>query len=144
MSTKTQTAPKVDEPEPETEPDTTAAAAEPEATDTPEAEEEPKKTRGRKASTARKTRTVELTLTLTGTAEGEWQAELSQSGRRVVQGLPIPPASVSRAAAELHEDIAKAIDSVLDVARQQHRARVEELEAELNRVRQALADLQEG
>jgi polyhydroxyalkanoate synthesis regulator phasin len=143
LSTKTETAPKVDEPadtaEPAAEP---AAPIEPEATGTPEAGETKK--RGRKTSAARKTRTVELLLTLTGTAEGEWQAELSQSGRRVLQGVPIPAASVSRAAAELHEDIAKAIEEVIDSARQQHQARLEELEAELNRVRQALADLQES
>jgi hypothetical protein len=101
--------------------------------------------RGRKpGSTAKKTRTVELTLTVTGTLDGEWQAELSHSGSRVVQGLQIPAAAVSRAAAELHEDISKAIESVLDVARQQHQARLAELEAELTKVKQALADLQEG
>jgi hypothetical protein len=101
--------------------------------------------RGRKpGSTARKTRTVELTLTVTGTMEGEWQADLSHSGSRVLQGLSIPAAAVSRAAAELHEDISKAIESVLDVARQQHQSRLAELEAELSKVKQALADLQEG
>jgi hypothetical protein len=101
--------------------------------------------RGRKpGSTAKKTRTVELTLTVTGTLDGEWQAELSHSGSRVVQGLQIPAAAVSRAAAELHEDISKAIESVLDVAREQHQARLAELEAELTKVKQALADLQEG
>jgi len=101
--------------------------------------------RGRKpGSTARKTRTVELTLTVTGTLDGEWQAEVSHSGSRVVQGLRIPAAAVSRAAAELHEDISKAIESVLDVAREQHQARLAELEAELTKVKQALADLQEG
>ena len=112
----------------------------------PEAEaapEQPAK-RGRKASTARKTRTVELTLTVTGTMDGEWQADLSHSGSRVLQGLQIPAAAVSRAAAELHEDISKAIESVLDVARQQHQARLAELEAELSKVKQALADLQDG
>jgi Family of unknown function (DUF6319) len=101
--------------------------------------------RGRKpGSTARKTRTVELTLTVTGTLDGEWQAEVSHSGSRVVQGLSVPAAAVSRAAAELHEDISKAIESVLDVAREQHQARLAELEAELTKVKQALADLQEG
>ena len=101
--------------------------------------------RGRKpGSTARKTRTVELTLTVTGTLDGEWQAELSHSGSRVVQGLKIPAAAVSRAAAELHEDISKAIESVLDVARKQHQERLAELEAELSKVKAALAELQEG
>jgi hypothetical protein len=101
--------------------------------------------RGRKpGSTAKKTRTVELTLTVTGTLDGEWQAEVSHSGSRVVQGLKIPAAAVSRAAAELHEDISKAIESVLDVAREQHQARLAELEAELSKVKQALAELTES
>jgi hypothetical protein len=113
-----------------------------ETAEQPEVAPPPRK-RGRPASTARKTRTVELTLTVTGTAEGEWQAELTQSGKRVVQGLVIPAAAVARAATELHEDIAKAIDTVLDEARQQHRARMEALEAELAKVRQALAELQD-
>ncbi|MBB4904468.1 DUF6319 family protein [Actinophytocola algeriensis] len=124
-----------------------AKAAEPKAEQAePKAEaapEQPAK-RGRKPSTARKTRTVELTLTVTGTMDGEWQADLSHSGSRVVQGLQIPAAAVSRAAAELHEDISKAIESVLDVAREQHQARLAELEAELTKVKQALADLQDG
>lgn len=106
--------------------------------------EAPKK-RGRKpGSTARKTRTVELTLTVTGTMDGEWQAELTQSGTRVLQGLSVPAAAVSRAAAELHEDISKAIESVLDAAREQHQSRLAELEAELTKVKQALAELQDG
>ncbi|HEU5474875.1 MAG TPA: DUF6319 family protein [Actinophytocola sp.] len=108
----------------------------------PEAAPQPRK-RGRPASTARKTRTVELTLTVTGTAEGEWQAELTQGSKRVVQGLTVPAAAVARAATELHEDIAKAIDTVLDQARQQHREKMAALEAELAKVRQALAELQE-
>jgi hypothetical protein len=123
--------------QPADQPAEAAAPAEP-------AEPQPAK-RGRKpGSTARKTRTVELTLTVTGTLEGEWQADLSHSGSRVVQGLKIPAAAVSRAAAELHEDISKAIESVLDVARKQHQERLAELEAELTKVKAALADLQEG
>lgn len=121
----------------------------PEATEVPETAPEtpaeaPRK-RGRKpGSTARKTRTVELTLTVTGTMDGEWQAELSQSGSRLLQGLAIPAAAVSRAAAELHEDISKAIESVLDAAREQHQARLAELEAELNQVKAKLANLQDN
>ncbi|OLF16734.1 hypothetical protein BU204_14790 [Actinophytocola xanthii] len=132
---------------PKKKPATAAEAPEPtvEAAPAPvEAAAEAPKKRGRKpGSTARKTRTVELTLTVTGTMDGEWQAELTQSGTRVLQGLSVPAAAVSRAAAELHEDISKAIESVLDAARQQHQSRLAELEAELSKVRQALAELQE-
>lgn len=101
-----------------------------------------KKPRARKQSTAKKTRTVELTLTVTGTAEGEWQAELTHSGKRVLQGLEIPAAAVSKAAAELHEDISETIESVLSAAREQHEAKLAELEAEVERVRKALAGLE--
>lgn len=102
----------------------------------------PKKTRARKQSTAKKSRTVELTLTVTGTAEGEWQADLLHGGKRVVQGLSIPAASVSKAAAELHEEISEAIESVLHAAREQHETKLAELEAEVEKVRKALADLE--
>lgn len=97
--------------------------------------------RPRKQSTARKTRTVELVLTVTGTADGEWQAELTHAGKRVVQGLPVAAAAVSRAAKELHPDISGGIETVINAARDQHRARMEELEAELSKVKQALAEL---
>ncbi|MFD0202594.1 MULTISPECIES: DUF6319 family protein [Saccharothrix] len=103
-----------------------------------EAEAKPAK---RPKSTAKKTRTVELTLTVTGTADGEWQADLVHGTKRVVQGLPISAAAVSRAAKELHDDIAGGIDEVIEAARAQHRTRMEELEAELAKVKAALAEL---
>ncbi|GAB2746373.1 DUF6319 family protein [Salinifilum aidingensis] len=96
----------------------------------------------RTKSTARKTRTVELTLTVTGTAEGEWQAELMHGGKRVVQGIQVPAAAVSKAAKELHEDISDTIENVLQQAREQHEAKLAELEAEVERVRRQLADLE--
>ncbi|MBA8827045.1 polyhydroxyalkanoate synthesis regulator phasin [Saccharopolyspora lacisalsi] len=102
----------------------------------------PKKTKGRKQSTARKTRSVELVLTVTGTAEGEWQAELTHSGKRIVQSLPIPASAVSKAASELHEDISEAIETVISDARQQHENKLAELEAEMERVKKTLADLE--
>ncbi|GAB2974188.1 DUF6319 family protein [Saccharothrix stipae] len=95
----------------------------------------------RPKSTAKKTRTVELTLTVTGTADGEWQADLVHGTKRVVQGLTISAAAVSRAAKELHDDIAGGIDEVIEAARSQHRTRMEELEAELAKVKAALAEL---
>ena len=78
---------------------------------------------------------------MTGTAEGEWQAELMHAGKRVVQGLPVPAAAVSKAAAELHQDISEAIEEVLSAAREQHEAKLAELEAEVERVRKALLEL---
>ncbi|WP_019852808.1 DUF6319 family protein [Actinopolyspora mortivallis] len=100
------------------------------------------KKKGRKQSGARKTRSVELTLTVSGTADGEWQADLTHAGKKIVQGLPLTASSVSKAAGELHTDISEAIESVLAEARQQHEARLAELEAELQRVRKTLEELE--
>ncbi|WP_245847903.1 DUF6319 family protein [Lentzea kentuckyensis] len=134
----------------ETDVEETPAAA-PEATKPVEAPkpaaEAPKaekpKAAARAKSTAKKTRTVELTLTVTGTAEGEWQADLVHGTQRVVSGLVIPAIAVAKAAKELHEDIAEGIETVLEAARDQHRTRMEELEAELARVKAQLAELSE-
>ncbi|KAA5833405.1 DUF6319 family protein [Saccharopolyspora hirsuta] len=122
--------------------DTPAQAAPAPQPEAAPAEEPPKKPRARKQSTAKKTRTVELTLTVTGTADGEWQADLMHAGKRVVQGLPIAAAAVSKAAAELHQDISETIEGVINQARQQHEAKLAELEAEVERVRKALAELE--
>ncbi|MFE2755375.1 DUF6319 family protein [Actinosynnema sp. NPDC059335] len=126
-------APVQQEDAPVTQPEQPAEADKP-----AEAEAKPAK---RPKSTAKKTRTVELTLTVTGTADGEWQADLVHGTKRVVQGLSISAAAVSRAAKELHDDIAGGIDEVIEAARAQHRTRMEELEAELAKVKAALAEL---
>jgi hypothetical protein len=107
-----------------------------------QAEDKPKRGRPKGATTARKTRTVELTLTVTGTADGDWQAELKHGSKWVARGLEIPAAAVSRAAKELHDDLSGAIDEVINAAREQQQAKVAELEAELERAKQALSELQ--
>ncbi|MFD9700907.1 DUF6319 family protein [Lentzea sp. NPDC059081] len=130
-------APKAEAPKP---------AESPKPVEAPTAAEAPKPEKpkaGRPKSTAKKTRTVELTLTVTGTAEGEWQADLVHGTQRVVSGLVIPAIAVAKAAKELHEDIAQGIESVLEAARDQHRTRMEELEAELAKVKAQLAELSE-
>jgi hypothetical protein len=135
----------VEEPVVEETPAPAPEAEAPKPVETPKAEapkaEKPKA--GRPKSTAKKTRTVELTLTVTGTAEGEWQADLVHGTQRVVSGLVIPAIAVAKAAKELHEDIAEGIEGVLEAARDQHRTRMEELEAELAKVKAQLAELSE-
>jgi polyhydroxyalkanoate synthesis regulator phasin len=123
--------------------DETAISTESPVTEQEEAAPDtPKRGRPRKQqSTAKKTRTVELILTVTGTADGDWQAELTHAGKRVVQGLSIAASAVSRAAKELHPDISGGIETVISAARAQHQARMDELQAELDRVKQALAEL---
>lgn len=114
-------------------------------TDAPAAENgaepaQPKRGRAKGAGT-RKTRTVELTLTVTGTADGDWQAELKHGSTWVARGLAVSATAVSRAVKELHTDLSTPIDEVINAAREQHKAKVALLEAELEQAKQALADL---
>ena len=104
------------------------------------AAEKPKKAPAKKTA-AKKAKTLELTLTVTGTADGEWFAELKQGSTYLVRNLAVAAAAVSRAAKELHDDLATPIDEVIDAARQQQAAKVAALEAELEAARKALADL---
>lgn len=110
---------------------------------TADAEGQPEKPRrGRpKGSTARRTRVIELTLTVSGTADGEWQADLKRGADWVARALPVSAAAVTRAAAELHADIAGPIEEVVAAARAERAAKVAELEAELEQARKALAEL---
>ena len=124
----------------ETKEEGTEATATETPAEAPVAEEKPKRA-ARAKSTAKKTRTVELTLTVTGTLDGNWQADLMHGTSRVVQGLTIPAASVAKAAQELHPEIAEKIDEVINAAREQHESRLRELEEEMAKVKQALADL---
>jgi hypothetical protein len=104
------------------------------------ATEKLKKAPARKA-VGKRTKTLELILTVTGTADGEWQAELKQGTTYLARNLAVAAAAVSRAAKELHEDLAAPIDEVIEEARSQQAARVAALEAELDAARKALADL---
>jgi hypothetical protein len=114
-------------------PEPTAPAAEGEG-------EKPR--RGRpKGSAARTTRMIELTLTVSGTADGDWQAELKQGTTWLSRGLPVTAAAVTRAAQELHAELAEPIEAVIGAAREQRAARVAALEAELEQARKALAEI---
>ncbi|WP_433284895.1 DUF6319 family protein [Pseudonocardia sp. CA-142604] len=116
------------------------APAAPEPADADAGGEKPR--RGRpKGSSARTTRTIELTLTVSGTADGDWQAELKQGTTWLSRGLPVTAAAVTRAAQELHEELAGPIEAVIGAAREQRAARVAALEAELEQARKALAEI---
>lgn len=111
--------------------------------ESPEADAAEKPTRGRpRKSAARKTRQVALTLTVTGSQDGaDWQAEVVHGTTRVVPQLSVSAAAVVAAAKDLHPDIAEAIGGILETAREQHRTRVEQLQAELAAAQEALASL---
>ena len=102
--------------------------------------EKPKRPTAKK-SAGPKTKTLELTLTVTGTADGEWRAELKQGTTYLARELAVAAAAVSRAAKELHDDLAAPIDEVIEEARSQQAAKVAALEAELDAARRALAEL---
>jgi len=98
--------------------------------------------RGRpKGQVTRKATAIELTLTVSGTADGDWHAELRHGATWIARNLPIPAAAVVRAAKELHDDLANPINEVIQAARGQQEARVAELEAELEKARKALAEM---
>lgn len=102
----------------------------------------PKRGRPRKATA--KPKGIELVLTVTGTAEGtDWRADVSHGSKRVVKDLAIPASAVAAAAKDLHPEVAEAIEEVLSTAREQQRSRVEQLQAELEAARRALADLED-
>lgn len=105
------------------------------------ADEQPKKAPAKKAP-GKKAKTIELTLTVTGTADGEWRAELKQGTTYLARDLAVAAAAVSRAAKELHDDLATPIDKVIEEAREQQAAKVAALEAELEAARKVLSDLE--
>jgi hypothetical protein len=103
----------------------------------------PKRGRGRKQA-ATKSRGMELVLTVNGTIDGaDWRADIVHAGKVLVADLAVPTSAVSAAAKDLHPEIAEAIESVLSVAREQQRSRVEALQAQLEAAQRALADLQD-
>lgn len=118
---------------------TSVESSAPEATPTEEAK--PRKAPAKKAA-GKRSKTIELTLTVTGTADGEWHAELKQGTTYLARNLAVAAAAVSRAAKELHDDLATPIDEIIEEARSQQAARVAALEAELEAARKVLSDLE--
>lgn len=83
----------------------------------------------------------EVTVTLVTTGEGEWTVEVLQGTRKAVRPTPVPPASVAQAAKLLTPEVAEIVEGVLNAARAQQLARVEQLRAELEAAQKALDDL---
>ncbi|MCR3753629.1 MULTISPECIES: DUF6319 family protein [Lentzea] len=103
------------------------------------AEQAPAKPAARKQ--AAKSTFPEVTITLVTTGEGEWAVEVLQGTRRTVRPTPVPPAQVAQAAKLLTPEVAEIVEGVLNAARAQQLARVEQLRAELEAAQKALADL---
>ncbi|MFE3026990.1 DUF6319 family protein [Nocardia tengchongensis] len=120
----------------------------PEATPQPAAEGEGKKPASRPArnaaansAAARKPKAPEVTVTLSGTGEGEWTLDVVNGKKRTIRGLAVPSSAVSQAAKILHPEVSEVVDSILESVRASQRAKVEQLQAELESARRLLEDL---
>jgi hypothetical protein len=82
-----------------------------------------------------------VTVTLSATTEGEWSVEVVVGKKRTVRPTAVSPAEVAKAARALPAEVAEAIESSLDAARQRQLDRVEQLRAELEAAQRALQDL---
>ncbi|GAA4619887.1 DUF6319 family protein [Saccharopolyspora hordei] len=80
------------------------------------------------------------TVTLTADDEGQWSVEVSTPKKRVLKPTQVPASAVAHAAKALHEDVAAAVEPLIEAAREQQRARVEQLRAELAAAEAALED----
>nr|WP_238846522.1 DUF6319 family protein [Nocardia terpenica] len=94
-----------------------------------------------KSAAARKPKAPEVTVTLSGTAEGEWTVDVVNGKKRTVRGLPVSGAAVAQAAKLLHPEVAEVVDSILESVRTSQRAKVEQLQAELEQARKLLDEL---
>ncbi|MCU1645689.1 MAG: hypothetical protein JWN03_5964 [Nocardia sp.] len=93
------------------------------------------------ASAAKKPKTVEVTVTLNGTTDGEWTLDVVNGKKRTIRGLAVPGSAVSQAAKLLHPEVAEVVDSILEAVRLTQRAKVEQLQAELETARKLLDEL---
>ncbi|MTE12643.1 DUF6319 family protein [Nocardia aurantiaca] len=93
------------------------------------------------AAAARKPKAPEVTVTLSGTADGEWTIDVVNGKKRTIRGLSVPSSAVSQAAKILHPEVSEVVDSILESVRSAQRAKVEQLQAELESARRLLEDL---
>lgn len=84
-----------------------------------------------------------VTVTLSSTEQGDWSVEVITGKKRTVKPTPVAASSVAQAAKALGDDVADAIEGVLEAAREQQRARVAQLRDQLEAAQRALAELAE-
>lgn len=123
--------------------DTRVSSATVESTTTPAASESvanPTSSKSKSAA-ARKSKAPDVVVTLTGTADGVWTVEATSGKKRAVKALSVTSVAAAQAAQILHPDIAEVVDGVLAAARGAQRAKVEQLQAELQQAQALLAEL---
>lgn len=82
-----------------------------------------------------------VVITLTSSPSGQWTVDVTTGKKRVLKEAPVSASAVAHAAEALHEDVAGAVEPLFEAAREQQRARVEQLQQELVEAERALADL---
>ena len=120
---------------------TTETPEEVAAGDTAAVEEAPVKKPRPAASTAKKTRVADVVITISGSVDGDWTVDVVAAKKKALRALPVTPAVVGQAAKALHPEVAESIESILDQAREQQTAKVEQLRAELEAAQKALEEL---
>ncbi|GLZ32359.1 hypothetical protein Lesp02_45470 [Lentzea sp. NBRC 105346] len=86
-------------------------------------------------------KTPDVTVTLVSTGDGEWTVEVLQGTRKAVRPVAVSPAAVAQAAKLINPEVSEIVEGVLDAARAQQLAKVEQLRAELEAAQKALEDL---
>ncbi|MFT3714819.1 MAG: DUF6319 family protein [Gordonia sp. (in: high G+C Gram-positive bacteria)] len=102
------------------------------------------KPQARRPSAARKTTSPakSVTVTVYGSTDNQWTVAVTRGANKPPRSRPVSPEAVEAAVADLGDEIASdAVTSVLHAAREQAQRRVEELSAELEAAKRALAEL---
>lgn len=126
---------------------TTAKTRQPAGRNTPAATSSPNTSpagaaSGSKSSSGKRpARPSGATVTLAADENGQWTVEVSTGKKRTVRPTQVSPNAVAEAAKALHGDVAAAVEPLIDAAREQQRARVEQLRAELASAEEALGEL---
>lgn len=94
-------------------------------------------------SSAPKRKPADVAVTLVGSVSGEWSVEVTTGKKRTLRPKRITAQAVAKAARELHPDVEAAVEPLLQAVRDQHRARVEQLQSELSEAQRRLAELGE-
>ncbi|SDP69551.1 hypothetical protein SAMN04487905_107143 [Actinopolyspora xinjiangensis] len=81
------------------------------------------------------------TIILTAGEDGQWSVEVSNGRKRVLRPTDVPASAVGQAAKALHEDVAQAVEPLLEAEREHQRARVEQLQRELEEAQRRLQEL---
>lgn len=93
------------------------------------------------AKTGRRKQPGEATVTVTADESGQWSVEVTTGKKRVLKPTSVSASAVAEAAKALHEDVAEAVEPVVEAARDKQRERVEQLQQELAEAQRKLDDL---